>query len=345
MDMSLSWLSKLRSFTLRQDLELDPLLGLLRGMPLLETLEITRFSASGVGLIHQESPVSLPKLSSLRLEDWEPTDTVTFLESISTSPGCCLSMSNQPRDMFASHQQDSTRAHGVFMRYMQDYFEHHRVTNLSLSYNHSYLEIRENTLISKGHPFNFSVWITNSPDNSSFLRLLLTSPFFAYVRQLDLSNSERSIPYAPSAFSSVETLDLRLTGLESLLKYLEGHDLLVRLRTLILHGRELRPEYGRWLHGVLEKRRQISRPISVLDLRNIDGMTCNLDALDDLVGLWILFPYSSSRSEESYVCGTGRPELLRFADPKHYTLYQPSYISRRLPGDKTTRTYGWSGQT
>ncbi|KAF9560880.1 hypothetical protein CPC08DRAFT_817985 [Agrocybe pediades] len=348
MDMPSSWLSKLRSFTLQQDLDLTQLLGLLRLTPLLEKLKVTRFAASATDSLQwQESPVSLPRLSSLRLEDWETADVVMFLESISPSAGCCVDIFKPPKsnNPLPLHQEVITRAQHLFMCYIQEYFENRPVKNLFLSYDDQYLEVFEMPSYAlRPYSPSFSLSIPNgSEDNSWILQSLFTSRTFANVMAIDLRDWEKGMPYAPSAFSSAKTIDLRIADLEPLSKYLEeaNDPLLPELRSLKLHGLELGSEYGVALHNILEQRRQISRQISVLDLSQIGGISCNLDALDEFVGLSVVLPLSMSESEECYVCGTGHPELLRFGDPRCYEPVQPRL--RRIPRPfARNSTYGWS---
>ncbi|KAF4617623.1 hypothetical protein D9613_006211 [Agrocybe pediades] len=357
MDMPLSWFSNLRSFALRQDLDVDRLLELLRATPLLETLTITRFAASATeSTKEQRIHVSLPRLAYLSLTNWDAPDIVRFLESISASVGCCLFISKPLQYPPFPHQaQVIARAELLFARYVQEYFDRHQVAQLSLSYDNHYLGIEEIPL-SESAPWysHFSLFIPHSEANSWIVQLILTSPFFAHVAQLDLSNWEQSIPYAPSAFNSADTVKLQCEGLKSLLKYFEedsdysDNDLLLpNLHTLTLHGEELSSEHE--LHSVVSMRQHVSRPISVLDLSDIEAISCNLDALDGFVGLSIVFPRTLSTlvAKRDYVCGTGHPEVLRFHDPRYYDPSQ-TWLDQGRHYRRTAfkvYMYGWSGRS
>ncbi|KAF9560883.1 hypothetical protein CPC08DRAFT_707757 [Agrocybe pediades] len=361
--MPSSWLSKLRSFTLCQGCEASELMALLQMTPLLEELEITSFTNSqnyNGRPLDSQNPVCLPRLSVLRLKGWVISDIVGLLEPIFPSDKCCLSMS-EPSDHFRiriPEMQEARRAQSIVVRYLQNYCEAHTIATLSLSSNHNYIQIGEDSVGASG----LSIWIPRTADNSWILSILFNSTTFLSVTTLHVGSweGEYRVIYASPVFDSVHTLSISSRHiLESMLMYLdEGHhNSFPRLHTLRLEGHRgkvrvpIRHEYRRLLYQFLRKRRDISRPVSVLDLSNLTltSFRCDFNDFETLVGLSIILPrtlLAGDRGQESYVCGDGSPNLLCFPQRIKDDLVRPR-PGRRCHLSRARRpnlvTYGWSG--
>ncbi|KAF4617235.1 hypothetical protein D9613_006200 [Agrocybe pediades] len=335
--MPSSWLSRLRSLTLYQRMDLSGVLKVLQMVPLLEELELTTFSNSGNVNQSQHILVCLPRLSTLRLRGWDDISNVgRLLDSISPSDNCCLSMSAPPDPRTPDTPTSDPgsfnpilelgevkRGQSVLLRYTQNYNEARPIIELSLSCGTHFIEV-----IGK-IPSGLSIFIPRTTDDSWLLSML----------------------FEPSVFNSVHTLSIAQGTLESLVMYADQgyQESFPRLHTLKIDGEQkLDPEYGALLYQFLKKRQKISRPISVLDLSklNLNCFTRDFDDLEEFFGLTVALPKTQpSRREDTYVCGSGFPELLRFNEQRQAQSRRSSGLCRfNSPGFRHKYvTYGWSG--
>ncbi|KAF9567166.1 hypothetical protein CPC08DRAFT_703413 [Agrocybe pediades] len=358
MDMCPAWFSDLRSFKLRQDYDVTRLLGFLKMILRLEVLEVVRSSNAMQSEEHNETLVKLPNLTYLRLDGWNLSDMVMFLESIAPCTRCCLSISRPPETISVLDVEDVKRAQIILMRYMQNYLQYYPIQRLTLSCNDQCLEIRETSLANDDDDDDdlpermqapFSIWMLRTEDDSSLFHMLFTSPLFFNVVELDLRKWKRTIPYPAHAFNSVTTLWIKYNSLKALVKHLEeGHThIFPRLDVLKIGGRAIRVDvmYKESLYRFLKTRREVSKPVSVLDLSPLKtcDIYCNLDNLDKLAGLVVRFPgvqrHKASSDIREYVCGDGQPGLLRFGDTKGQCDIGCIDLRRMNP----LRSYGWSG--
>ena len=318
------WFSNLRSFTLRQCISYQRLLEILDTIPLLEDLEIRGSFILTTSPDHSISMVNLPKLISLRLEDWDFSSTATFLDSILPSPGCNLSMS-PPSDMDMDnkdHHQVS-QEQTVITRYMRAYFEHHQPTDISLCPGEQFVHIEYSDRQCNS---SLSVWAYQS-----LAREVFVTSFFSTIVKIELC-----IDY-----------DLDPSESFALLKQMEPTQgqMFPSLHTIKLGSwrAKLHPLCRELLHSFLQHRRDTGPlPISVLDLSALRpcNLLCDLDNLEEFTGLLVMWS-SSSQSRKKYICGSGHPGDLCFKEERTRRGY--------LFGGKTTRPWvkrrksGWAG--
>ncbi|KAF9560884.1 hypothetical protein CPC08DRAFT_817989 [Agrocybe pediades] len=375
--MPSSWLSKLRSFTLCQRWDAPDLLSLLRKMPLLEELEITSCTASGgrnESVVIDDAPVFLPRLSALRLVNWVLSDIVGFLGPISACVNCCLSMSAPRNNVRTSTSilplNEAQRAQRVVLRYLQNYNEARSIAKLSLSSNSRHIHILEDAA-SDG----LSIYIPRTATNDSWLlSMLFNSTFLSSTTTLHVGEWEAECPehiYASSFFNAVHTLSITQHAFPFLIMYLDrGHrDSFPLLHTLRVEGQQrVYSDYVTLLHQFLRKRQDLSRPISVLDLSdlNLKCFRSDFDEFEEFVGLSISFPgtlfengqipplelvqlsLSSSgtlpengQMPPSYLCDRG--DAYRYTNiDDEMEVSRP--IQHRHP-QKPAVAFGWSGYT
>jgi len=346
MDMPASWLSKLRSFTLRQGVNVGHLLELLAMAPLLEDLEINGLSASAKFPASNVSVVNLPKLTSICLKSLNPLGhIVAFLEGITPALGCCLSMCEPGNSGVIVDTQYVKRVQVLIMRYVQSYFNHHPPTRIALSCN-AYLELKETSISGHPNPSGLSIWMPLGVDDSSLIEMLFNAPFMSTVIDLDIRRWRKALPFPLSVFDSVSTLWIEYESLCSLSEHVQqGHDLIFPHLDVLRVGHwelYLGSEYREPLGLFLRDRWAISRPISVLYLYpGHQDLVCDLDDLENLTGLRVKWKPWLGGNIEEYVCGNGHPETLCFK--KNFpgnALSIPDFSGFAID----TVIYGWSGQ-
>jgi len=348
MDMPASWLSKLRSFTLHQGVNIGHLLELLAVTPLLEDLEIYELFASAEFLASNVSVVNLPKLTSICLKSWNPLDhIVAFLEGITPALGCCLSMW-KPGDLeVIVDTQYVKRAQVLIMRYVQSYFDHHPSTRIALSCN-NHLQLEDTSISEEGDstPSGLSIWMPLDEGDSALIQMLFDAPFFAIVVELHLHKWRKALPFPLSVFDSVTTLWIEYEILCSLSEHVQQghHSIFPHLDVLRVGHRNLYlgSEYREPLGLFLRHRWAINRPISVLDLSpGHQNLVCDLDDLENLTGLRVKWKPWLGGNIEEYVCGNGHPKTLCFKKnfPSN-ALSIPDFSGFAID----TVIYGWSGQ-
>lgn len=354
MDMPTSWLSKLRSLTIRQNCNINQVLAILEITPLLEDLTIDGYPYKstenpGREIFH----ANLPKLAFVSLYKWRlrAPDMFTFLERISPSRGCCFLISNPSYPNVIVNLQDIERFQVLIMRYVQDFFEYHPSTCMTLSCNDRFLKIGEHSISESRH--SLSMWMPLGEDNTALIQTVFNSPFFSTVVDLDLSDWMKGLPTPLSAFDSVTTLWIEYETLMSLLQYMQkGYDSMFLLVDVLKIGRSklrLDNEYREPLGLFLQHRRTLDQPISVLDLSpSYQNLTCDLDNLEDLIGLVVKWRFTWDKPGEEYVCGSGHPDVLRFkTNYPDNGIYADSNRNRgygriRIPYSPAKE--GWSGQ-
>ncbi|KAF4617236.1 hypothetical protein D9613_006201 [Agrocybe pediades] len=317
------WFSKLRSFALYQSLDFSDLLVLLRRMPLLEELEISAtFTNPGSVNERQHAPVHLPRLSTMRLKILDFCSILLFLDSITPSSDCCLSMS-EPLLWQVPELHEVKRVQTVLLKYVFNYCEAHDIAALSILFETQHIQILGT------RPPSLSIFIPSTTDDTSLLSLLINS----------------------SLFNSVHTLSVNQGTLEFLFVFLDQgyHVLFPRLHTLKIVNRQeqVHSEYGALLHRFLRKRQEISRPVSALDFSQlpVEYFERDFDDFEEFVGLSITLPigvrWRMKDGKGFYVCGSGSPEFLRFNEDRGRKgrLFRCGY---RAPRTKDV-TYGWSG--
>jgi len=342
MDMPLSWISKLRTFTFRQDANVIELLAILAMLPLLEDLqiyELTAFTGRNVSL------VNLPKLTNLGLNSCNLSSMVALLERISPAVGCCLSMF-KPVNSHESYLQDARRSQAVIMRYVQNYFESRLPTWIALSCEDHVLELDE-TDVSRINtncfaPPGLSIWMPFNDDDPFLIELLLNADFLSTVLELDLRRWKRDrTPFPLSAFDSVTTLWINYESLVSLSKQ-QGSNL--PQLSVLKFGERFNGRFKEPLLSFLQHRWAIKRPISILDFSpTYDYPACDLDDLEEFTGLRVSWDAASFKKDvQEYVCGTGSPEILCF-EKNHQK--DETVMAICTPGHPIIELWqGWSGQ-
>ncbi|KAF9560894.1 hypothetical protein CPC08DRAFT_762427 [Agrocybe pediades] len=270
----------------------------------------------------QHAPVHLPRLSTMRLKNLDFCSILLFLDSITPSSDCCLSMS-EPLPWQVPELHEVKRAQTVLLKYVFNYCEAHDIAALSILFETQHIQILGIT------PPSLSIFIPGTTDDLSLLYLLFNS----------------------SLLNSVHTLSITRVTLEFLLTSLdEGyHSIFPDLHTLKIASRQERvhSEYGALLHRFLRKRQEISRPVSALDFSQLplDYFERDFDDFEEFVGLSITLPmgvrWRMKDGKGFYVCGSGSPEFLRFNEHRRRKgpLFRCGY---RAPRTKDV-TYGWSG--
>jgi len=351
MDMPLSWFSRLRSFRLKQSVDLPQLLTILNMVPFLEDLEIHGTASSFTGHLEHNtiSMVALSRLESIRLESWTLFDIAPFLNRISPSAGCCLSLLHPDLSSIDNLDSDKmTHLEEVIMQYVEDYFANHPATQLYVSNDGTYLKLQD-----RSHSRTrllLHIWIFISKVDTSIVQNLLTAPFFFSVRELDLQNFQDIHLYSFSAFSSVTTLVMELDSFSSLQRG-EQHNMFPQLRIVKVGEKNdfiqatLRSIYREPIYMFLKQRRDIGRPLTVLDLSALSpaALLCDLDNIEEFTGLvvrWLSFNRTDGVRIKEYKCGTGRQEELCFRE-------EPMW----KPGTSGSYGYpvflhkdGWSGE-
>ncbi|KAF4613107.1 hypothetical protein D9613_010877 [Agrocybe pediades] len=361
--MPVSWLSRLRFLSLMSTYKWNTfqLMRLLNATPFLEELEVFRVSTEDL----EESDVQvikLPQLTRFHFEHCDILDLVVLLESISPSSCCCLSLAH-------AHYPDSSallseydelpylyKLYSLVMKYLDAYFHQNEAKNVFLryTYHEELLEVVDQTPLRQDEPskraHRFSISIPLEKWYAYLARDTLTdSTLFSSVEHLDIHDwyDHEDWSIWLGAFDSVTTLIASDDNIGRMMQEPHAQEPeLPQLRVLQIGRPSEWPQplpdvssyCGEILPVFFRHRKEIGLPVTVLDLTAVKSykLQCDLDNLEEFDGLLVQWTSATGRTKE-YVCGSGRPENLRFAEER--AVERPPRV---LPDDPD-RIFGWSG--
>ncbi|KAF4611989.1 hypothetical protein D9613_004446 [Agrocybe pediades] len=340
-----SWLQNLTCVSFSEAFTTEKVLTALQGMPKLVSLAISLGSRRQ---IHQglAPKVVLPKLRMLEMYG-EIINATTILKSITPLPDCCLCTPQTRRVGFGSltlttddndlYEQYEQAVKPYIFSYFSLYPPSSMVFYLTPYTSQGYpviLNLMTSRVDRWGRSFNIALDVSFLP-TSSLMKELVTSTWISHVDTFGLwlhgsllhrvdflaDDSVNGIISAMAAFSSSATAFQ--TDEYSLRRLVKPAVLSIASATLFpalttleiacppMRGRapdEEEPAH----HEFLKLRRQIGRPISVLDLSTLSDEVGDMSYLEEHTGLLVRWKTDDGRTRE-YICGEGHPERLCFS--------------------------------
>ncbi|KAF9558667.1 hypothetical protein CPC08DRAFT_709501 [Agrocybe pediades] len=365
--MPVSWLSRLRFLSLRSAYKWDTfqLMRLLNATPFLEELEVFHVSTENL----KESDVQvikLPRLKRFYFESCVIPDLVVLLESISPSSCCCLGIAwafypDSSHDLLSESEglPYMHKFYSLVMKYVDAYFHQNKATNVVLGYscNVETFQVVDKTLLrqdelsERAHRLSISIPLENRRYAYHARNTLAYSTLFSSVECLDIHDwwaIDEDWSIWLDAFDSVTTLIACADNIHRMMqdRYCRGLEL-PRLRVLRIGRPTEWPQgpynvdsyYARTLPKFFRRRKEVGLPVAVLDLTVVKPYKlCDLDGLEEFDGLLVRWTSSTGDIKE-YVCGSRRPEELRF-EKGYRSVRVP--LPRVLPEDPD-KMFEWSG--
>ncbi|KAF4613197.1 hypothetical protein D9613_010882 [Agrocybe pediades] len=349
LDMPMTWLSNLRTLSVRWTLDTNGLLALLSSTPFLEDLEMCGFNTA---CSSSQKSINLPRLISICFEECTQSFTATFLESVVPCSGCCLFIPI-PNARIYEPQFSGHRLLTPVTAYIEGYFFKHGPRSVSLSFPYeSFFSMKDYSVSSRSRKLSI---IVDTQLHGDIVQSLLDSPCFHCVRELNLYSWRASPMRSLLGFASVTTL---ITGSESLnlmTQRASSEPILPRLQLVKIAEGEgtgftyetLLPRFPECVHLFLQQRRDAGLHIDItLDLSALQpkDLLYDLENLEEFRGLWVRWRTSTFDPEGSkkiYVCGSGHPEQLCFEKERSTEGYvHPAFAQcgRRI------YVQGWSGE-
>ena len=315
-----SWTSTLRQLELtsKHPFTIPQLLETLKRMQQLEYLQLNPNGFQGnlddVDQLMRSPHVHLRHLKYFQIEFARFWTAIPLLDHIYPAPGCALNFSilvleTPTEERFGELQR-------VVSRYTENYYGLGIATNFHYRMSSSYFSITDPK--PRIHPMSIECSFSGS-FVADFLPFFTSDGFSTVEHLLLFDNSDsadNNIAKFISCFPSLKTLHILPTTIQRIYDwYLTNGDSTTPfplLHTLQISAKpsdedlELRviPDFLVWRHA-------IGAPITALELEDWGWDTFDLDVLDDLKGLKVVWTVPHGR-KSSCVCSNGKPKQLDF---------------------------------
>ncbi|KAF4613359.1 hypothetical protein D9613_010840 [Agrocybe pediades] len=330
-----SWLSNLSSMSFPPSLNTEEVLATLRWMPRLEYLSVFMDSNSFNDFYIPPPPVVVfPNLRMLQMHG-DIQDTCTILECITPSPDCCLAVEINRKNRAVLDDSKHKQYENALKSYIMPYFSLNPPSSMKFFIDADILVLEHPIppLLHYDNPWErcfrimFDIHFLSS---SSLIKELIGSPWVPYIKKFQFY--AWSIPNSPSGLdndtvisalgalsSFVTTLHTDDPTLEGLLQRpLSYTSTLFPVLTTLKIDSLWRPAHAQEEpahHRFLKIRKEIGRPISVLDWGVLLEKPGDLGYFEEHAGLLVKWETWDGHREE-YLCGEGHPERHGFeSDP------------------------------
>ncbi|KAJ3501491.1 hypothetical protein NLJ89_g9314 [Agrocybe chaxingu] len=324
------------------EVDVPQILDILKSMPCLNALALLAFPETLQPAVQKIDPVNLPQLRELSL-DGPLSPTLLLLDTIKPQPGCKLYFWSMNTSIAPQQRDSFIRLVG---QYSLSYFEKHPTatvyfdvdgnnflcgTDLSCEpcypkfYIHLLSGINVNNVIKRHIPFLLpTLQFGNSLSTMTTLDLS-----FGHVVYKTYGNELLNLLASFPALRTVKALAATFYETISPLRLLAGatHPVFSSLRNVVLCGTfsPLKPfrisELACFYCTFFDWRCEAGHPVALLDIRGCDDLCDDLMGLRELErfkGLKVM--WSTSGKEQTYICGSGTPEVLDFCSTRKRRL-------------------------